>query len=200
MSETIQEMVDAVFDLSGETLPATYRITLWQILTNYLPEWGADDSIGVLPIRTSNSAAGMLIPKRAKLTVRVPEHLSQQAQRLAGQPLHTDTIRLALGNVKLRPLQPYPTLHANFVTGDTDESIFLTAVSTRLEKLGIAGKLICGMRNSMDAPDQQLHGYSLVVHDLKPDASLRLQYAGLGSHRKYSCGIFVPYKAITDLD
>lgn len=200
MSEPIQEMVDAVFDVSGETLPATYRFTLWQILIGQLPELDKDESVGVLPIRTSNSATGMLVPKRAKLTVRVPAHLSQQVQRLAGQALHLGTLSLALGNGKLRPLQPYPTLHAHFVTGDTDESIFLAAMSARLEKLGIAGKLICGMRNSMDAPDQRLHGYSLVIHDLKPDASLRLQYAGLGSHRKYGCGIFVPYKAITDLD
>lgn len=142
----------------------------------------------------------MLIPKRAKLTVRIPEHLSQQVQRLAGQALHMDTLSLALGSGKLRPLQPYPTLHAHFVTGDTDEPTFLAAVSSRLDTLGIVGKLICGMRHNMDAPDQRLHGYSLVIHDLKPDASLRLQYAGLGSHRKYGCGIFVPYKAISDLD
>ena len=200
MSEAIQEMVDAIFDVSGETLPASYPFALWQTLIRHIPELETDDSIGVLPIRTSASAAGMLIPKRAKLTVRIPERFSQQVQRLAGQALHMDTLSLALGNGKLRPLQPYPTLHAHFVTGDTDEPTFLAAVSSRLDTLGIVGKLICGMRHNMDAPDQRLHGYSLVIHDLKPDASLRLQYAGLGSHRKYGCGIFVPYKAISDLD
>jgi CRISPR-associated protein Cas6 len=200
MSDAVQEMVDAIFDVSGEALPANYRFALWQTLIRHLPELAADDSIGVLPIRTSSSAAGMLIPKRAKLTVRIPQHLAQQIQRLAGQALHADTVALTLGNGKLRPLQPYPTLHAHFVTGDTDEPTFMAAVSSRLDALGIAGKLICGMRHRLDAPDQPLHGYSLVIHDLKPEASLRLQYAGLGSHRKYGCGIFVPYKAISDLD
>jgi hypothetical protein len=38
------------------------------------------------------------------------------------------------------------------------------------------------------------------VHDLKSDASLKLQYAGLGESRQYGCGIFVPYKAITGLN
>jgi len=39
-----------------------------------------------------------------------------------------------------------------------------------------------------------------VIHDLKPEASLRLQYTGLGSDRRYGCGVFVPYKVITGLD
>jgi len=38
-----------------------------------------------------------------------------------------------------------------------------------------------------------------VIHNLKPEDSLRLQYTGLGSDRQYGCGIFVPYKVISDL-
>jgi len=77
---------------------------------------------------------------------------------------------------------------------------FLAEVSARLSELQITAKLICGMRNTMRSPDHLIQGFSLVIHDLKPDASLRLQYAGLGAERRYGCGIFIPYKTITDLD
>lgn len=200
MNHSVVEMIDAVFDISGETLPGTYPFALWQALTQRVPEIETDDLVGVLPLRTSASASGMLLPKRAKLVLRLPAHFTAHIARLEGQPLAVDDITLRLGNIKLRAIQPYPTLHAHLVTGDADEHTFMQHVAARLTELGILGKLICGMRHRMDAPDRTIHGYSLVVHDLKPDASLRLQYTGLGADRRYGCGIFVPYKAITHLD
>lgn len=200
MTSTVSEMIDAVFDISGETLPAAYPFALWGALARHAPTLEEDDMIGVLPIKTSNSAAGMLIPKRAKLVLRVPAHLAEHIKHLAGKSLEVDAATLQLGAGKLRQIQPYPTLHAHLVTGHEDESVFLQEVAARLTELGVLGKLICGMRNRIEAPDRAIHGYSLVIHDLKPDASLRLQYIGLGADRRYGCGIFVPYKAISDLD
>jgi CRISPR-associated protein Cas6 len=200
MTSAVSEMIDAVFDISGETLPAAYPFALWGALARHAPTLEEDDMIGVLPIKTSNSAAGMLIPKRAKLVLRVPAHLAEHIKHLAGKALEVDTATLQLGAGKLRQIQPYPTLHAHLVTGHEDESVFLQEVAARLTELGVLGKLICGMRNRIEAPDRTIHGYSLVIHDLKPDASLRLQYIGLGADRRYGCGIFVPYKAISDLD
>lgn len=200
MSDALAEMVDAVFDISGETLPGSYPFVLWRALTRHVPEIEADSLVGVLPLRTSASAGGMLLPKRAKLVLRLPSHFTPHVGRLEGQPLNEGEFRLQLGSSKLRAIQPYPTLHAHLVTGDADENTFMQGISTRLGELGILGKLICGMRHRMEAPDRAIHGYSLVVHDLKPEASLRLQYTGLGADRRYGCGIFVPYKAITDLD
>ena len=69
----------------------------------------------------------------------------------------------------------------------------------RLDELGVAGKLICGKRVTVNDGQRSIHGYSLVLHDLKPEASLLLQYAGLGVDRQFGCGIFVPYKVITGL-
>lgn len=200
MSESIVEMIDVLFDIRGETLPGSYPFALWQALTYHVPEIETDSLVGVLPLRTSASASGMLLPKRAKLVLRLPSHFSKHVGRLEGRPLEVGNITLRLGSGKVRAIQPYPTLHAHLVTGDADENTFMQHVSTRLGELGILGKLICGMRHRMDAPDRTIHGYSLVVHDLKPEASLRLQYTGLGADRRYGCGIFVPYKAITDLD
>jgi CRISPR-associated protein Cas6 len=200
MTNTVPEMIDAVLEISGESLPVAYPFALWSALAHHAPTLEENDMIGVLPIKTSNSMGGMLLPKRAKLVLRVPTHFAHPIELLAGKVLEVDNVKLQLGAGKLRQIQAYPTLHAHLVTGHEDESVFLREVSTRLSELGVLGKLICGMRHRLEAPGHTIHGYSLVIHDLKPDASLRLQYIGLGADRRYGCGIFVPYKAISDLD
>ncbi len=200
MTDDICEMIDVVFDISGGTLPATYPFALWNALVRHVQALETDASVGVLPLRTAASETGMLLPKRAKLVLRLPATFVTQSDALSGQQLDIEGNTLQLGNGKLRQIQPHSTLHAHLVVADEDEVRFLANVATRLAELNIAGKLLCGMRNSMQAPDRAIHGYSLVIHDLKPDASLRLQYTGLGADRKFGCGIFVPYKVISDLD
>lgn len=200
MTDSVPEMIDAVFDVSGGILPATYPFALWNALTRHAPALETNDSVGVIPLRTAASEAGMLLPKRAKLTLRLPAALTGHIDALSGQQLDIESGTLLLGTGKLRQIQAYPTLHAHLVIGIESEVEFLQDVAAQLAAVGIAGKLICGMRNILAAPDRTIHGYSLVIHDLKPDASLRLQYTGLGSDRRFGCGIFVPYKAITDLD
>ena len=200
MTDVAPEMIDAVFDVSGGMLPATYPFALWAALVRHVPALQEDASVGVIPLRTAASEAGMLLPKRAKLALRLPAALSGHSASLSEKPLDIGSGILQLGKGKLRQIQAYPTLHAHLVIGVEDEMEFLHDVAARLDELGIAGKLLCGMRNSLAAPDRTIHGYSLVIHDLKPDASLRLQYTGLGADRRFGCGIFVPYKVITDLD
>ncbi len=194
------QMIDAVYDVSGELIPADYHHALWNALTGHLPALADDTLIGVIPLRTSVSEAGMLLPRRSKLVLRLTPALSESFANLSGKHLDMGSYTLQLGSGKLRKIQAYPTLHAHLVTGDEDEVVFLEGVSTRLTELGINGKLLCGMRNSMQISDRKIHGYSLVIHDLKPEDSLLLQYAGLGADRRYGCGIFIPYKVITDLD
>lgn len=200
MTDTAAEMMDAVFDVSGDTLPASYAFALWDALTRHAPMLLNEQSVGVIPLRTTISEAGMLLPKRAKLTLRLPAALTAEISSLSGSRLDIEGGALQLGSLKLRPIQAYPTLHAHLVNTNDDEMDFLNGVSTRLAELNISAKLICGMRNRMACATRTISGFSLVIHDLKPDASLRLQYTGLGADRQYGCGIFIPYKAITDLD
>jgi CRISPR-associated protein Cas6 len=201
MTQVAAEMIDAVYDVSGGTLPVDYAFPLWEALLQHAPALGTDEMVGVIPLRTSVSDEGMLLPKRAKLTVRLPAALAEHSSSLSGRQLDMNGRTLQLGAGKLRPIQAFTTLHAHLVaSSDENEERFLEGVLTRLAELSIAGKLICGLHNVMTAPDRTIHGYSLVIHDLKPEASLRLQYIGLGADRRFGCGIFVPYKAISDLD
>ena len=186
MTMTISEMVDVVFDISGDSVPVNYPFELWRELVRLVPELEGESSVGVLPLRTTGSDCGMLLPKRAKLVVRLPRSIGGS--------------QLKIGKAKLREIQPYSTIHAHLVVATDDEVAFVENVSARLADLGITASLICGRQNSLLDGDQCVQGFSLVIHDLKPEDSLRLQYNGLGSDRKFGCGIFVLYKAISDLN
>ncbi len=189
-----------VFDLGGGILPAAYPFALWEALIRHVPQLAEEKSVGVLPLRTAENNEGMLLPKRAKLVLRLPLALAARATALSGQQLDMAENTLQLGKGKLRPIQSYPTIHAQLVTGATDEVLFLNGINAQLSQMGIAAGLICGMRRTLACTQQSIHGYSLVIHGLKPEASLQLQYAGLGEGRQFGCGIFVPYKVISGLE
>lgn len=193
-------MIDMVFDLDGGTLPAAYPFALWAALIRHIPELTAEKSAGVLPLRGTGNNGHLLLPKRAKLAMRLPTLLAEHiAARLTGHQFDIAGSLLRLGTAKARPIQPYPTIHAQQVTGVSDEVMFVEHIQAQLAEMQIKGKLICGKRHTISSDQQALQGYSLVIHDLSPAASLQLQYTGLGEGRQFGCGIFVPYKVISGL-
>jgi len=201
MADDTPEMIDLMFDLDGGILPGSYPFALWAALLHHLPQLAEEQQVGILPLRLSESQEGMLLPKRAKLVLRLSSALADHAVAgLQGRQLDVSGNPLLLGSGKKRTIQPSPTLHAQLVSGASDEVLFLDIVNAQLGKMGITGNLICGMRRTLTGDQQSIQGYSLVVHDLKPEDSLLLQYAGLGEGRQYGCGIFVPYKVISGLD
>jgi CRISPR-associated protein Cas6 len=196
----IQEMIDTVFDLDGGTLPAAYPFALWAALLRHVPQLAEEKLVGVLPLRSTVNSQGMLLAKRAKLVLRIPTILAESvAASLTGQQLDIAGSAMRVGSAKTRPIQPYPTIHAQLVTGASDEVFFTDDIKKQMEELGVTGKLICGKRLTINNDQKSIHGYSLVLHDLKPEASLQLQYMGLGEDRQFGCGIFVPYKVISGL-
>ena len=200
MTDKTPEMVDIVFDLDGGTIPAAYPFALWAALTRHVPQLAEEKSVGVLQLRGTGNSEGLLLPKRAKLAMRLPTTLADlAAARLTGQPLDITGCTIRLGAAKTRPIHPHPTIHAHLVTGANDEVLFVEHINALLGEMKIKGKLICGKRRAISDDHQSIHGYSLVVHDLRPEASLHLQFVGLGESRQFGCGIFVPSKVISGL-
>ncbi|OGT03112.1 MAG: type I-MYXAN CRISPR-associated protein Cas6/Cmx6 [Gallionellales bacterium RBG_16_57_15] len=193
-------MIDLVFDLDGGTLPAAYPFALWAALLRLVPQLAEERLVGVLPLRATENKEGILLTKRTKLVLRLPKTLADPiAARLTGSTLQIGVISLHIGKCKPRVIQPYPTIHAQQVTGASDEALFMDDIRKQLGEMGIAAKLICGKRSTLKGEQQSTHAYSLVAHDLKPEDSLQLQYAGLGEDRQLGCGIFIPYKVISGL-
>jgi CRISPR-associated protein Cas6 len=200
MTEQIPQMTDMLFDIEGVSLPSAYPFALWEALIEHAPELAEEYSVGVLPLRGTANRDGLLLSKRAKLAVRLPDAQADQiAARLAGRDLDISGRRIRLGAAKARPIFPFPTVHAELVTGAKDEVLFVQQINEQLGEMGIKGKLICGRRRNIGDENQSIQGYSLVIHDLKAEASLQLQFAGLGTDRRFGCGIFVPSKVISGL-
>ncbi|WP_237246254.1 type I-MYXAN CRISPR-associated protein Cas6/Cmx6 [Sideroxyarcus emersonii] len=194
------DMIDLVFEISGGTLPVTYHYELWNALTQLAPQLAGDENVGVIPLRMSASNEGMLIPKRAKLALRLPAALAAIAADLSQKRVRVAGSELLLGSCKTRPIQHYPTLHAHLVTGAEDEIAFVKEIEAALAAMEVEANLICGQRHTLTDGSRSISGYSLVLHDLKPEDSLRVQYAGLGKERRFGCGIFIPYKVISGLE
>ena len=194
------EMIDVVFEISGGTLPAAYPYDLWNELARLVPQLAEDANIGVIPLRVAESKEGMLLPKRAKLVIRLPHELAEVASGLAQQQMRVAGSPIQLGACKTRVIQHYPTLHAQLVTGAEDEIAFMAEVESALAAMEVEAKLICGQRRTLAGGDRAITGYSLVLHDLTPEGSLRVQYTGLGNERRFGCGIFIPYKVISGLE
>ncbi len=192
-------MLDVVFEASGGPLPGAYPYALWDELERLAPGLATSPDAGVIPMRLAESEEGMLLPRRTKLTLRLPRNLVDDASGLAQQTLHVAGNELRLGACSTRPLQPYPTLHAQLVAGAEDESAFVAEVEDELAAMGAKASLICGQHHTLADGQRRMSGYSLVLHDLAPADSLQLQCTGLGAGRRYGCGIFMPYKAISGL-
>lgn len=193
-------MTEVSIDISGVTLPVAYPFALWDALVQHVPELQESSSVSIVPFRLSACEGNLLLAKRTKLVIRLPEELAAAVVVLSGKVLEIDGHRVELGSSHLRALQPHPTLHAPLVTGCEDEITFMQEIRARLDAMGIGANLICGRRSSLKNDEREIIGYSLVVHDLKPEESLRLQGNGLGTARCYGCGVFLPYKAISILE
>lgn len=189
-----------VFDLEGATLPGAYPFALWDALLRHAPQLATEKSVGILPLRATENTECIFLTKRTKLVLRLPIAVAGSfATSLSGSTLQLNSISLPIGRYKSRPILPFPTLHGQLVMGDNDEVLFMDDIRQQLHEMGITAKLICGKRHAINDEQQSIQGYSLVVHDLKPEASLQLQYAGLGQGRQFGCGIFIHYKVISGL-
>ncbi|MBI5005908.1 MAG: type I-MYXAN CRISPR-associated protein Cas6/Cmx6 [Nitrosomonadales bacterium] len=200
MSTLKVEMIDLVFDLRGETLPLDYPFALWEELARLAPGLAESEDVGVLPLKVAENKEFALLPKRTKLVLRLPASLSGVAANLSGAQLDISASVLSLGEVKRREIQAHPTLHAQLAAGGADELEFMESVQAHFSALEISANTICGRRRTLSDGRQSISGYSLVVHDLKPEASILLQSVGMGEGRRFGCGIFMPYKVISDLE
>lgn len=190
------EMVDVAFTLRGGAIPADHGWPLFQLLAERL-EWLADEPrAGVHPIRGARAVAGRIhLGARARLMLRLPRSRAQQAYALSGGRFELGD-GFEVGSARLRPLFPHGTLYSQLVTtGTPDEAGFQRKISLEMKDAGIECKLIVGRARRVQNPDEDIAGFSLMLHELSPEQSLAMQASGLGAGRKFGCGIFVPHKS-----
>lgn len=195
------EIVDLVFGIRGHAVALDYADRLWRELSARLA-WLENEALaGVHPLAgVSPGDTELYLTRRARLTLRIPRHRRDDAERLSGARLDLGGM-IEVGEGTEKPLRSSRVLYSPFVTvGDADEERFLAACRTRLGEIGLgsvtAGQIICGRARRASTGAGELRGFSLMVHGLEADDSLTLQRVGLGDERKRGCGLFVPHKAI----
>lgn len=193
-----EEMVDLVFALSGRAVAADYADLLWRALCAALPWLATEPAVAVLPLaRVSPGDGQIYLSKYSRLTLRLPAAKAEAARALCGMRLELPG-PVEVGAAKLRSLQPAKVVYSPLVVvGTADEPDFVAECRRQLKALGIEGQQpIVGKAQTLQAGERRLAGFSLMLHGLNAEDSLRLQRAGLGGEHQRGCGIFVQHKSV----
>ena len=190
-------VVEAIFPLEGRTLPRDHAQALLSALAEQLPWLRSDAAAGILPLKLVSGPESLaLLSQRTRLILRVNANRLDELKALCGVQLDVAGHALRVGAVHLRMLQPLATLYAYRVAASSgDESEFMQTMESELAALSIAGERVCGKRQSMRVDGREMTTFSMMLHALAPEQSLRLQQHGLGPHRLLGCGLFVPHKS-----
>lgn len=189
--------VDVVFPIEGHYLVRDHAQELMQVLCQRLPWLVTEAQAGIHPIKlVPGSDPVALLSRRSVLMLRVAIERVPELSFLAGHDLMVADQRLRLGTPHRRELQAHATLYAYKVAADSaDEVVFMAQAARELAELGIAGERVCGLHQKLLLTHGVMHAFSLMLHALPPDQSLRVQQTGIGPHRLLGCGLFVPHKS-----
>jgi CRISPR-associated protein Cas6 len=204
------DVIDLAFRVACPTLPLDHAHALSSQLLKILP-WLEDEALaGVHLIHGAASGNGWYRPqdtagellhlsRRTRMRLRIPRHRLEDARKLTGHTLDIDGHPLEVGSSDVFLLSSLSTLFSRYVmTGeDVDEAAFLEEAARGLQAAGIpCRKLLGGIGHTMQFPDGPVHTRSLMVAELEPEHSIRLQQLGLGEGRNIGCGLFLPHKGI----
>ncbi len=189
--------LDFSYAVSGSGLDREYRLGLYRALLALAPWLDEEPLAAVHPVRGLTPAAGsLLVGGRTRLVLRVPESRTDACECLQGrdldlpQPLH-------LGRALRRELLTHPVLHARLVvTGAEDEARFVGDAERAVAELELGCEIIVGRQGELHLGGERLAGFSLMLHGLRAEDSLKAQAHGVGLHRKLGCGVFVPHKSV----
>ena len=141
----------------------------------------------------------MQLSRRAKLVIRADLDSRDAVIKISGKTLKLGAQQIKIGESSIRKLSTLGTLfsHAISCEESLNEEHFLAQVARQLESMNISvSKMICGKTGLIRTDAENIFTRSLMIADLKPDESVRLQKQGIGEGRNLGCGIFVPHKGI----
>lgn len=191
-------MVDVSFALRGASLPAEHRRVLTGALLARLPWLAEVPGAGVHRIRTSaGNDQRVLLSGRSRLMLRVPRARAEELAVLAGACLDVDGERIELtGPPSVRELLPHATLYAHAVQAPGSSEIeFLAAIDAELDAMRVSCRRICGRARGLLHVAAGQSSFGLMLDQLGAEDALTVLQAGLGGHRLYGCGLFVPHKS-----
>lgn len=202
------DFFDLVFKLRGKSLDIDHAHALSEALQQHVNE-DVCTRIGVHGIHLADSGNGWNRPeetdaalplsRRARLAIRVRQDDCEAVTRISNQTLHIGKQAVDIGVSSIRKLSSMSTMYARAICCDREQSEddFLQQVAEQLFGMGInVSKMICGRSGAIRSNDEMIFTRALLVADLKPEESVRLQQQGIGEGRLLGCGLFVPHRGI----
>lgn len=210
------DVVDLLFRIDCRELPVDHLYALSTGLLALLPWLESDPVAGLHEIFLAGSQNGWQRPdprlgqklrlsQRTRLALRVPKQRCDEARaQLSGAELDVGGHRLRIGDARLRPISALDTIftrHLVLESGEADdEQAFLERVAGQLAADGITlRKALCGRTAVIETADTPIVTRSLLLAELSPEASVRLQQYGIGPLRHMGCGLFLPHKGIAPI-
>ena len=204
------DVVDLAYKIACPTIPLDHAHSLSSALLKALPWLAEEKYAGVHLIHGAASGNGWFRPddtenellhlsKRTRMRLRIPKNRLQEARALSGQTLNIEGHPLEIGKSDVFLLSSLPTLFSRYVMTreELDEAEFLEEVAGQLTALDIpCRKMLGGITHTMNFSGGPVFTRSLMVADLEPEQSVRLQQVGLGEGRTHGCGLFLPHKGI----
>ena len=203
--------MDVTFALKCKTLPVEHAYALSTAMQEALPWIVDEEHAGVHLIHVAESGNGWIRPddtehgvlhlsRRTKMTLRLPqERIEETKCALVNETFDIDGHALTIGEASMKPFTALPTLFARYVMTQEadDEMAFMHWAVAQLKDLDIpVKKMMAGRQHAFKTPEGPVFTRSLMVAELEPEQSIRLQQKGMGPYRMMGCGLFVPQKGI----
>lgn len=187
--------VELRFPLIGAALPCDHGQAMFRAISRLIPEASSAGWLLVKDVRSARRPGGALQGiLQAHLRMRLPQSRVPLMLKLASRRLQVGSHPVRLGTPEILLLKSCSSLYAKCVVinGCTKPGVFLDALVWRLDEMGVACEVEMGRCRRFRAGWRVITGFALTLHDLSEEGSIALQEQGLGSHRHWGCGFFVP--------
>lgn len=205
-------VVDLVYKMRCRCLPVDHAHALSTALLEHLPWLKDTRGAGLHPISIPEAGNGWMRPegedellhlsRRTKLILRAPMEHVEAAAELTGKTLQVAGHELEVLSMEQRPLLALETLFSlyNVIEAGMDEGAFMRSVVEELAEMGIRPrKMLPGKGRGMRSSEGKLQTSSLMIAELTPEESLKIQHHGIGQHQHMGCGLFIPQKGIAEV-
>ncbi len=203
-----EDVIDLAFRIRCARLPVDHAWPLCAAIHRQLPWLPHEPRAGVHLVHGGESGNGwqrpgnadyLELPRRTRLTLRLPRARREAAEGLSGARLDVGDCVLEVGEAHEKPLVPSSTVFSRHVQCEatSDETRFLATVAGTLGAMGVEPKkMLCGRLHALMSPDGPVHVRSVMIAELTLDDSMVLQRNGIGSRSAFGLGLFLPHKGI----
>jgi CRISPR-associated protein Cas6 len=207
--EVPDDIVDVNFKIKCAQLPLDHAHQLSEAIIKQLPWIENSEYAGIHLIHGAESGNGWIRPtdpdelifpsRRTLFTIRTPQEHVEDVRALNGTSVNVCDSSIEFSKPTIRKLSKLTTIFARYVLADQidDETSFLNEMIALLAEKNIKpSKMMSGRATIMRFPGKTLGARSLMIDGLDVTESVLLQQQGLGSGRKFGCGLFLPHKGI----